>query len=299
MLSQKITIFTGSGASYGCGLVTPYNPPLGKDLYSRLESYAPQIMSQVSVIVGRNNIDNFEMKMHEMMQSKKINAAILNSMIATYFSQFSPGIYGNSYIELFRTLNIRNINFVYSTLNYDCIAELAASSVGMQVNYNLDTIPSNQFDVLKLHGSCNFLLSGITGPLGGISMGIGGAMIDGPIEVVQPTQIPAIIQNRPAGPCMSFYMKDKPTPVGASTIKVIQQRWENRILESDKIIIIGANVNKEDHHIWDPISKTKAKIGFVGSISAYSSLTSLNSSINATHISTNFISSVSSISQFI
>ncbi|MGI0046754.1 MAG: hypothetical protein ACREBB_06150 [Nitrosotalea sp.] len=297
-MSQKITIFTGSGASYGCGLVTPYNPPLGKDLYSRLEVYAPQIMSQVSAIVGRNNIDNFEMKMYEIMQSNRVNAAVLNSMIAAYFSQFSPNMFGNSYVELFRILKMKNDNFVYSTLNYDCLAELAASSLGIQVNYNPNT-QSGQLDVLKLHGSCNFLLGGMTGPLGGLSMPIGGAMIDGPIEVVQPAQVHTIIQNRPAGPCMCFYMKDKPTPVGASTIKAIQQRWEKRILESDKIIIIGVNVNKEDRHVWDPISKTKAKIGFVGSSTAYSNLKSLNTNLDTTHIAMDFGSSVTSITQFI
>lgn len=169
----------------------------------------------------------------------------------------------------------------------------------MKVNYNLTTIPTNQFDVLKLHGSCNFLFSGITGSLGGLSMGIGNGMLDGPIEIVQPSQVSTLVQNRPAGPCMSFYMKDKPTPVGASTIKQIQQTWEKQILHSDKLIIIGANVNKDDKHVWEPISKTKAKIGFVGSNSGFTNLRSLNSAMDVTHLSTDFGSSISVISQFI
>lgn len=298
-MSKKITIFTGAGASYGCGSVMPYNPPLGKDLFSRLETFAPQIMNQIISIVGRENSNNFETKMYELWQSQRVNSAVLNSMLAAYFSQFRPNLYGNSYIELFSQLQTKNLSYVYSTLNYDCLAELSASTLSLPVNYNLDTMSSQGLNILKLHGSCNFLLGGITGSLGGISMEIGNAMIDGPIDIVQPNQVQSLVQNRPAGPCMSFYMKDKPTPVGASTIKAIQNKWREIIQDSDELIIIGTNVNQEDHHIWVPISKTCAKIGYVGDDTSFSNLQSLCSNLDVTQISTDFKSSISSIIKFL
>ena len=294
-----ITIFTGAGASYSSGYTTPYNSPLGRSLYSELEKYAPQLMSQISAIVGTENTTNFEMKMHEIWKSRRINGIVLNAMVASYFSRFRPGSFGNYYVELFRNLNLENVDYVYSTLNYDCLAELAASSVGMTINYNLDLMPSSQFDVLKLHGSCNFLLKGITGQLGSISTSVGGGIIDGSIEVVQPAQVSTLIQNRPAGPCISFYMKNKPTAVGTKTIQAIQKKWKEIIQYSDTLVIIGANVNKEDKHIWEPISNSKANIGFVGSSNAFTILQSLNSNINATHLSTDFSSSITSIIQFV
>jgi len=70
------------------------------------------------------------------------------------------------------------------------------------------------------------------------------------------------------------------------------------IEKSDKIVIIGANVIKEDKHIWDPISKSAAEIGFVGSSNALGTLQSLNSKINLTHISSDFGSSIQDIIQF-
>jgi len=229
----KILILTGAGASFGAGSTFPYNPPLGRNLYSELKSFAPQIMSQISQVVGEENKEDFETKMHEVWDSRKINGVVLNSVIASYFSMFRPNSNGNNFVELFRKLNGENISYVYSTLNYDCIAELAASSIGMTVNYRIDNMLSDDFDVLKLHGSCNFLLGGMTGPLGGLSMPMMNGGIDGPIDVVQPNQVQTLIQNRPAGPCMSFYMKNKPTSVGLSTIKAIQSKWKDILKDSD------------------------------------------------------------------
>lgn len=299
MPSENVIIFTGAGASFGSVAVLPYPPPLGSSLYSELESFEPNMMSKISSIVGSKNKDDFEKKMHEAMESQQINGIVLNAMIARYFSQFQPMSDGNAYVELFRNLFQEDISFVYSTLNYDCIAELAASQVGMQVSYDLDKMPTNGFDVLKLHGSCNFLLQGISGTLGSISMPVGGAGIDGTIEIVQPRQVSSIIQNRPAGPCMSYYMKNKPTAVGTRTIQAIQKKWSEMIHDYDIIIIIGANVNSGDSHIWDPFSKTNAKIGFVGSKNAFSNLQSLNSKIKGTHISTDFSNSISDIVNFV
>lgn len=295
----KITLLSGAGASYGCGSTFPNTPPLGRDLYSELELYAPPLMTQISNVVGDKNKDDFEAKMHEIWDSKKINGILLNAMIASFFSRFKPAPFGNSFVDLFRGLNEANIDFVYSTLNYDCIAELAASSVGMTVNYKIDSMPSDQFDVLKLHGSCNFLLKGITGRLGSMSTSVGGGMLDGTIETVQPAQVPTLIQNRPAGPCISFYMKNKPTAVGTKTIQAIQKKWKEIILDSDKIVIIGANVNKDDGHIWDPISESTSEIGFVGSSNALGTLQSLNSKINLTHLSSDFNSSIAEIIKFV
>lgn len=298
-MTSKITFLTGAGASYGCGLTNPYNPPLGSGLYSSLETYAPQMISQLSEIIGNEDTWDFEKKMHQIWESKRVNGALFNSMIASYFSRFQPIMHGNAFVDLFRNLNDENIDFVYSTLNYDCIAEFAASSIGMKLNYNLQQMPSTQFDILKLHGSCNFLLKGMTGPLGGLSFSVGNSMLDGPIEIVDPRQVPTIIQRRPAGPCLSYYMKNKPTAVGTKTIQAIQKKWREIIDDTELLIIIGTNVNKDDLHIWESVTKTGADIGFVGNENSFSNLKSLNSKSNPTHLGTDFAISISEIMTFL
>lgn len=294
---ENITLFTGSGASFGSGSVLPYPPPLGYHLYNELEQFAPDIMSNITKIVGDENKFDFETKMHEIMESKKINASVLNAVIASYFARFRLGMFENYYVELFRNLLQENIRFVYSTLNYDCLAELAASEIGRTINYQTDNMPTDQFNILKLHGSCNFLLGGIRGKLGSITLG-GGAGIDAPIEIVQPNQVQQTVQNR-VGPCMSYYMKNKPTALGNKTIQTIQKKWREIINNSGIIVIIGTNVNREDSHIWEPISKTQADIAFVGDENSFLNLQSLNSKIDVTHIGTKFENSVLKITEFL
>lgn len=291
-------ILTGAGASYGSGVVTPYPPPLGFQLYAELEQFAPQLMTQISSIIGTENKEDFEKKMHEIMESKKINAPVLNAAIASYFARFSPSVFGNHYVELFQNLFQENIEFVYSTLNYDCIAELAASQAGRSVNYNIDSMNTGKFNVLKLHGSSNFLLKGISGRLGSISFGVGSSMIDGGIEVVQPNQVQQLVQNRPAGPCMSYYMKDKPTAVGQRTIQAIQKKWIEFIKNSEKIVIIGTNVNLEDNHIWEPIMESNADIGFVGNQISFSVLESSNQNRKVELLGDRFENAVTNIVGF-
>lgn len=297
-MNEKITILTGAGASFGCGNTSPYNPPLGRDLYVELEKHAPQIMSQLSNVIGRDGIENFEEKMHQAWQSNKVNGIIINAAIASYFSRFNPGV-GNAFVSLFKDLDFEKIDYVYSTLNYDCLAELAATKIGLQTNYVPKNMPTKQFDVLKLHGSCNFLFKGITGKLGMMKVGMKGGTLDGTVEPVQPSLVSTLIQNRPAGPCMSYYMKNKPTSVGPSTIREIQNKWKEVISKSDKLVIIGTNVNTDDSHIWEPITGTRAKIGFVGSPNAFSVLESLGSDIDATHLSSDFDASISDIVNFV
>jgi len=228
-----------------------------------------------------------------------VNAPVLNAILASYFARFAPGMFGNHYVDLFQKLSQANIDFVYSTLNYDCIAELAASKIGLSVNYNTDNMSSGQFNILKLHGSCNFLLQGITGKLGSMSFGVGSGMIDGSIEIVQPNLVQQTVQNRPAGPCMSFYMKNKPTAVGSKTIQAIQKKWREVIENSDVLVIIGTNVSKEDAHIWDPISKSEADIAFVGDDDSFSNVQSLNSDLDVTHVGTTFENSVTNLIEYL
>jgi hypothetical protein len=296
---SKLTVFTGAGASNGCGQVTPISPPLGRDLYSALEKYEPSFMSDVNMSVSRENLDNFEKKMHEIWNSGKINCVILNAVIASYFSQFRPIVHDNMYIYLIQLIRRKGVDCVYSTLNYDCLMELAAANENMIINYLPDQEPVGQFTILKLHGSCNFTFNGLTGPLGGMWVPSKDNVMDGGVNFIDPLDVPSILSNRPLGPCMSFYMKDKPTPVGRSFINSIQKSWQQRVLSSEKLLIIGVNPNEEDGHIWDCIAKSTVRIGYVGRKSGFERLQKIVKKDRAEHLATDFQSSISAISQFV
>jgi len=279
--------------------VSPYSPPLGRDLYVELENFASNMMSQINKKIGRKNISDFETKMHEIWKGK-INLVLFNSMLAVYFSRFQPSNKSNTFIELLNSMKGKNLDFIFSTLNYDCIAEYAAYHSGFKVNYDYKNQKKNEFNILKLHGSCNFVMSGMTGPLGGLSMPSQAGVLQGPMSAIwPPINMQTEIKKYPAGPIMSFYMKNKPTQVNSNTLNEIQQAWKNRILESSKLLIIGINPNPEDKHVWDPIEKTKAKIGFVGSTSGFKKLNKIKLQKKPEHLSASFDSSINDIENFL
>jgi len=295
----ELTILTGAGASFGCNYVEPYSPPLGRDLYEDLETFAPDLMSKINSKIGRQNITNFETKMHEIWNGK-INLVLVNSMLAVYFSRYNPSHTSNTFIELFNVLEEDDSDFVYSTLNYDCIAEYAAKHVGFEINYNPNKLKQDEFNILKLHGSCNFVMSGMTGPLGGMTLPSQPGVLDGPMSAIwPPSSMQTEIKKYPAGPIMAFYMENKPVQVNRKSIGEIQQVWTNRISESNKLLIIGINPNLEDKHVWDPIVNTKAKIGFVGSDNGFKKLSKLNLKKKPKHLCTNFGDSINDIENFL
>ena len=296
---DKITLFTGAGASSGCGKVFPYNPPLGRNLYEDLEDKAATFMDKINEVIGRNNINDFEAKMDEIWKSKKINGFALNSILAEYFSRFSPST-DNRFIDLARIFQENpSLDFVYSTLNYDCIAELAASSIGLAVNYDIDKVNTNSFNTLKIHGSCNFINDAAQGK-GTISAGLLAGTVDGgAVRMVQPNQVVDYLRVRPLGPVMAFYMKNKPTQTNRSYLEKIQEAWQKRITESEKVVIIGANPNSEDMHVWESISNTKAKIGFVGRDSSLKNLKKIGTKKTILSLGESFESSMSEIENFI
>jgi len=295
----KITIFTGSGASFGCGFVSPYPPPLGRDLYNELENFDPSFMSKINSIVGRDNTGNFEAKMHEIWNAK-INLVLFNSLLAVYFSQFVPNSNSNTYVRLFPLIKENNFDCVYSTLNYDCLAEHAAQAINWKLNYEYQNHKEHEFNILKLHGSCNFIMSGMTGPIGGMSMPSQPGVLEGPMAALwPPANMRTEIQRHPSGPIMAFYMKDKPTQVNSRTLKEIQSVWQKRIHETDKLIIIGINPNPEDAHIWDAIMKTAAKIGFVGSDRGFQKLKKLKIKKTPKHLADRFENSIPEIENYI
>jgi len=296
---SKITIFTGSGASFGCSDVNPNSPPLGRDLYAELEKFDPVFMSKVNSIVGQDNTENFEVKMHEIWNAK-INLVLFNSLLAVYFSQFVPINHSNTYVRLLSLIKENNFDCVYSTLNYDCIAEYAAQAINWKINYNFKNYNKDEFNILKLHGSCNFVMSGMTGPLGGMSMPSQPGVLEGPMAALwPPANMRTEIQRHPSGPIMAFYMKDKPTQVNSRTLKEIQSVWQERINETDKLLIIGINSNPEDSHIWNVIKNTRTKIGFVGSDRGFKKLKKLKLKTIPNHLAEQFADSIPEIESFI
>src|SRR2546422_1729620 len=150
----------GAGASYGAIGVKPYPPPLGCDLYEALAKQFPKTWGAASQFAGVADKfkKDFEAAMEQYCNEHSATAVVsaLNDM-ARYFATFDPD--GTDlYSKLLLELKARSLiaHTVFSSLNYDCVFEKAASRLR-----SIDSAPVVPGDVrvIKPHGSCNFLTS--------------------------------------------------------------------------------------------------------------------------------------------
>lgn len=293
---MELVVFLGAGASYGSRGIVPYNPPLGRNLYEELERMYPSEFEAISKAIGRENISDFEAKMHHISDSKKFNMVVLNAMIAVYFSKFRA-VKNSTYEQLILTIEEGTNDYILSTLNYDCLIESAATHLGKTVNYKP---PRNIYslNILKLHGSCNFYFNVVKGPLGAMRAPPENGLISAPVSFIPNLdQVPTQLKQCPFGPCMSYYMNGKPTTAGKNFLNRLQQYWEDQIKNAQKLLIIGVNPHFPDTHIWIPITTTKANIGYIGRKKAYQTLK--NAASNTEHIADDFSNSIPATKTFL
>jgi len=254
-------LFFGAGASFGSGEVKPKPPPLGSGLFEELQMAFPSSWGKIPDNIALHFRD-FEEGMGIIWERYSHKVPRLMREMAMFFSQFIPR-YGNLYYKLTDYLVKKDLlaNTLFSTLNYECLLELAASDLGLKVNY-FDEPANDLFTLWKLHGSCNFKLKGIEAQGIRYTRGVsfGGGII--PIQLNQVySQFSA---NNSLYPAMSIYTRGKPNQMAPEFIQSLQKRWADYIMYSDLICIIGIRPHPPDKHIWEPLANTDGKILFIG-----------------------------------
>ena len=164
---------------------------------------------------------------------------------------------------LTKSVSLSSVRF--SSLNYDCLFEIAASAAGRTLNYFSDA-PASESDVLvwKLHGSCNFVPEGGVSASRRVSYGSGATFGTG-IRAVNPGEVAAYCTGDTAlYPVMAVYARGKPVQIAREVIERIQQRWATAIKSASSVVTVGLRPNPIDAHIWGPLSETEAKLFFVG-----------------------------------
>jgi len=68
---------------------------------------------------------------------------------------------------------------------------------------------------------------------------------------------------------MAIYIKDKPIQQAPDVIDSVQKYWQQQILATEQIFLVGVNPNLEDEHIWKCLSQTKTTIYFCGDRKAF------------------------------
>ena len=234
--------------SYGSIDVNPYSPPLGNDLFLKLNEFEPHLWSRFPPEIERLFNLNFERGMDEIWCKYSTYTADLMQSLGRYFSGFTVGR-ENLFYKLINSL--KEVNKIkeclFSTINYDCLIEDASIKNGYKIDYNIEFNQNSQvLSILKLHGSCNFIIDKLDASNIRVTRGIA---FEGGIKIIHPSHVYSHFSGSTSlPPIMSIYAKNKPLQVSPNIIKQIQNVWQEHSQIVERIIVIGINPNIEDRH---------------------------------------------------
>jgi|SRR5215204_4569310 len=107
---MRLAFLTGAGASRGAGGITPYDPPLGFELYEYLRNEYPETWGSLPNNFDSLFRDNFEIGMAELWNAQLDIGSRLIIDMAVYFSRFDPPDDGmDCYSRLVWFLKTRNL----------------------------------------------------------------------------------------------------------------------------------------------------------------------------------------------
>jgi len=252
-------VFIGAGASFGSGETTPYQAPLGFQLFDRLveqEGIARTFPPDLAATFR----SNFEAGVAAYRATENSNMAALQREIALYLAKLTPGP-NNHYVELIRGAGWKNV--VYVTLNYDLMIELAARHLSIDTHYDFAN-PNPGIRLLKIHGSCNWWPVGPK--MEGVTFEEGmAAHVDLPVKSHnQNDTIGLCLKQDSYSPSMAYFAEGKPVTSSPSAIKAQQIMWLDTIAKATRIFVVGVRVYPIDTHIWEPLANTKARMTYFG-----------------------------------
>ena len=256
----------GAGASFGNPDCQPHPPPLGATLLAALQARGG-VAATVTGHLADRFAENFEAGMLDFFQTRNAEVTPLLREMAAFFVQFEPGP-TNYYRTLVDVARKAHSGVVFATTNYDLLIELSICQSGARVAYHGRPIPRDNFSVLKLHGSSNFLPD-----LGGSSIqGIGfvvpegASILDAPVRPAQSAREVLAFCSREdsIAPAIAVYMRGKPVLFSGPFVRDQQLAFAKEAAAARKTFIVGLRCNPDDHHIWGPLARANGWLGYVG-----------------------------------
>ena len=259
-MTKKVLILFGAGASNGSGgILDP--PPLGRDLFTRLSNQFPNSWGKLSEKYRSKFSENFEKGMEMFYNEVDDYTQYLKDM-TIFFSKFKIDYFKENlyWILISKYIHpLESTELMLSTINYDCLIELAA----LQFNPNITYWGKNKgIKILKIHGSCNFIKSNVRGE-GKIIIGKG--TIKGGLRLIHPREVEKELRNNPLPASMSLYARGKKVFISPDQINQILGEFHDYLSTVEVVFVIGVNPNIEDTHIWDYLKNLGDKLYLIGS----------------------------------
>ena len=257
-------VVLGAGASYGSEVCKTNVPPLGDQLFKKLEE-RPGIASSIPDDVKGIFHSDFESGMAEFINRWATHAGRFQRELALYLSSFAPTA-DNLYFDLLDVFGLHPTTF--ATLNYDLLLERVAMAKGLQYRYGVEYSAAD-VSILKPHGSSNFWPDVPLGNFRGCtiaSLSPGAADIQAPVRPLPPDEAYERCRlDDSLSPAMSMYAKGKHVRSCPDFVREQQSLFDYACDRATTIHVIGVKVVPEDDHIWEPIAKSSARLVYFGS----------------------------------
>jgi len=181
--------------------------------------------------------------------------------MAAYFFSFVPR-YNNLYCKLASLIKESgwNLKGGLVSLNYERMLPLALTHNNLlpilfPASYE---IQDNRIELCLPHGTCNLFCGGIRAS----NIVFSGVAFDGgePECIVDFLMFQQRLASDVIPPIMSYFEPKKSNSSGNSFIAKQRKRYQELVISSQKIAIIGLKVRSFDTHIWSPLAQTNAEI---------------------------------------
>lgn len=269
-MSDYYAILFGAGASFGSD--SSGTPPLGDTLFNALQSFDPNGWGTLSIDLKELFHDDFERGMHRLSELKPHNMPPLQRKMASYFFNFIPKP-SNLYIALTSRIKQTNpkLNGSLASLNYDRLLEMSCIHVGLHSILQREINREDEIDLCLPHGCCNLFCKSVRGSAKGVVMSGTDILTRGPVtRINNPNSFNERILNDAFPPVMSYFEPLKRTLSGINFIEAQRKKWSVITSQATVIALIGIKVRPNEEHIWNPLSKTKARLVYCsGSKVAY------------------------------
>lgn len=267
-MRTNVLFLFGAGASYGSLDCIPSVPPVGNGLFKELQAMGG-VASTIKGALADQFRRDFEAGMDQFFRLRQIDVLSFLREMSLYFSKFEPGS-ANVYTKLIRSLDLSKYNVTLATTNYELLIEMAAGNLGMGVSYDNFAHYPITLNVLKLHGSINFLPD-----LGSIIVRGGHFIIEkapqasvlgAPIKVARTIQeIRQFCQSdTPFAPAVAIYAPNKWVPICRTFIEQQQEYWKTAVYRASQIFVVGSGVHERDSHVWEPLARSFGYLTYVG-----------------------------------
>ena len=256
-------VLLGAGASYGSHTDKSILPPLATTLYDVLVYKYKELQNDNIKSLQKVFQEDFEKGLLSLNEKYPHFLSVFQRCMAHYFFQFGSTIpikKDNLYYKLACELKNKSNKFSLVTLNYERIVELCFSAAGINLYCN-QQIKEEQVEICFPHGCCHLFCEGIKASSNGVSFsGMNISTNSSVIALNKSEDFENRIRSDAMPPVMSYFEPSKMTTSGTNFITSQRERFKNLVSEAKKIIIIGIKIRLSDKHIWNPLSKSKAKL---------------------------------------